>query len=260
MPPLWYFWYYSAAAIAAIILLKEERAKLTALQALQRGDMEIIKVVLVDDHQVVREGLRRMLALEDDIKVVAEASGGEEALSLIEALSPDIVMLDIKMPGMDGIEVTRRLAEKKSSCRVVMLTLYDEYLPQAVEAGAAGYLVKEIKHPELVDAIRRVFRGELIIGESLAARPQAAEHVVRKLQGMCQAQQIAGAPGPRLSPRELVVLSYVAKGYANKQIGQALHISEQTIKNHVTSILRKLDANDRTHAVVIALNHGWVAA
>ncbi len=131
-----------------------------------------IQILLVDDHQVVRDGLQHMLELEADMEVAGQSASSEEALSQVEKLSPDIVLMDIKMPGEDGIEVTRRLLEKQPSCKVIMLTLYDEYLAQAMQAGAVGYLLKDIKRAELAQAIRQVHRGQVVISESITAKAQ----------------------------------------------------------------------------------------
>ncbi len=131
-----------------------------------------IQILLVDDHQVVRDGLQHMLGQEEDMEVAGQSASSEEALSQVEKLSPNIVLMDIKMPGEDGIEVTRRLLAKQSSCKVIMLTLYDEYLAQAMEAGAAGYLLKDIKRAELAQAIRQVHRGQIVISESITSRPR----------------------------------------------------------------------------------------
>ena len=131
-----------------------------------------IRILLLDDHQVVREGLQHMLKQEDDMEVVGQSADSEEALSQVATLSPEIILMDIKMPGVDGIELTRQLKEKQPSCSIIMLTLYDEYLAEAVEAGAVGYLLKDAKRAELTQAIRKVHRGEIVISESITAKPR----------------------------------------------------------------------------------------
>jgi len=131
-----------------------------------------IRILLVDDHQVVREGLQHMLNQEEDMEVVGQSANGEEALSQVEMLSPNIILMDIKMPGIDGIELTRQLKEKQPFCNVIMLTLYDEYLAEAMEAGAVGYLLKDAKRAELTQAIRQVHHGEVVISESITAKPR----------------------------------------------------------------------------------------
>ncbi len=131
-----------------------------------------IRILVVDDHAVVREGLRHMLGQEKDMELVGQGANSEEALFQVEILSPNIVLMDIKMPGMDGIELTRQVKQKYPSCNIIMLTLYDEYLTQAMEAGAVGYLLKDIKREELAQAIRQVHRGEVVISESITSKPQ----------------------------------------------------------------------------------------
>ncbi|MDP3879542.1 MAG: response regulator transcription factor [Dehalococcoidales bacterium] len=131
-----------------------------------------IRILVVDDHQVVREGLRRMLGQEEDIELVGQGANSEEALFQIEILSPDIVLMDIKMPGVDGIEITRQLTQQKYPCKVIMLTFYDEYINNAMEAGAKGYLLKDTKREELLQSIRRVYRGEVVVGQSVITNPR----------------------------------------------------------------------------------------
>ncbi|HEY93763.1 MAG TPA: response regulator transcription factor [Dehalococcoidia bacterium] len=129
--------------------------------------METIRILLVDDHSVVRSGLGQMLGLEEDIKVVGEASNSEEALKIIDLVSPDIILMDIKMPGMDGVRLTKEIKEKLPSCNIIMFTLHGDYLTQAVEAGATGYLLKDIKREDLVRAIRKVYSGQTVISENI---------------------------------------------------------------------------------------------
>ena len=134
--------------------------------------MDTIRILVVDDHQVVREGLRHMLELEADMEVVGEAGDAREALTQVESFSPEIILMDIKMPGVDGIELTRQLKEKQPLCSIIMLTLYDEYLAEAIEAGAVGYILKDAKRAELTQAIRQVHHGEVVISESITAKPR----------------------------------------------------------------------------------------
>ncbi len=142
---------------------------------------QAIRVLLVDDHEFAREGLRRMLEVEPGIEVVGEASGGQEALSLVDPLAPDVVLMDIKMPDMNGLEATR-LVKERSTCEVVVLSLWDEYLAQAMEAGAVGYLTKDVKRTELATAVRRVHNGELVLGSNLFTDPQAAATATEELR------------------------------------------------------------------------------
>ncbi len=202
--------------------------------------MDAIRILLVDDHQVVREGLRRMLELEADLKVVGEAADATEVLTQAESLSPEVILMDIKIPGVDGIELTRQLKEKKPSCNVIMLTLYDQYLTQAIEAGAVGYLLKDIKREELIRAIRAVHQGRSPLNLSLS-QEQLAELVTPVDQ-----QQAF------LSERELAILHLIADGITTKGIATQLFLSEASVKRSVRLILDKLGVHNRSEAVSVA--------
>ena len=202
--------------------------------------MEAIRVLIVDDHQVVREGLQRMLKLEDDIQVVGEATNMEEALSQAELFSPDIILMDIKMPGADGVETTRKLKEKQPACKIIMLTLYEEYLVQAIEAGAEGYLLKDVKREELVSAIRAVQEGKAPL--SPLSRESLTEF----------ATLISGAERAYLTERELAILRLIADGATTKEIGTQLFLSEATVKRHTRRIFDKLGVRNRSEAVAEA--------
>jgi len=197
--------------------------------------MDTIRILLVDDHQVVREGLRRMLELEADMTVVGEAADAKEALTQAESLSPEIVLMDIKMAGVDGIELTRQVKAKQPSCNVIMLTLYDEYLPEAIEAGAVGYLLKDVKRDELVRAIRAVHQGRSPLNLSLS-RDRLAELVT-----VTESQQ--------LSERELAILRLIAEGVTTKEIASQLFLSEASVKRGVHIIFEKLGVRNRSEAV-----------
>jgi len=197
--------------------------------------MDTIRILLVDDHQVVREGLRRMLELEADMTVVGEAANAKEALTQAESLSPEIVLMDIKMAGVDGIELTRQVKAKQPSCNVIMLTLYDEYLPEAIEAGAVGYLLKDVKRDELVRAIRAVHQGRSPLNLSLS-RDRLAELVT-----VTESQQ--------LSERELAILRLIAEGVTTKEIASQLFLSEASVKRGVHLIFEKLGVRNRSEAV-----------
>ncbi len=200
--------------------------------------MDSIRIFLVDDHQVVREGLRRMLELEADLKVVGEAADAKETLTQVELLSPELILMDIKMPGVDGIELTRQLKQKHPSCNIIMLTLYDEYLPQAIEAGATGYLLKDIKREELVRAIRAVQQGRSPLNLSLS-QDRLAELVTPT-----DSQQQT-----RLSERELTILRLIADGEATKEIASQLFLSLSSVKRSVRLIFEKLGVRNRSEAV-----------
>jgi DNA-binding NarL/FixJ family response regulator len=200
--------------------------------------MDTIRILLVDDHQVVREGLRRMLELEADMEVVGEANDAKEALTQAELLSPEVILMDIKMPGVDGIELTRQLKEKQPSCNIIMLTLYDEYLTEAIEAGAVGYLLKDVKREELVRAIRAVHQGRSPLNLSLS-RDQLAE-LATPIESRQQAY---------LSERELAVLRMIADGITTEEIANQLFLSQASVKRSVRSIFEKLEVRNRSEAV-----------
>ncbi len=200
--------------------------------------MDTIRILLIDDHQVVREGMRRMLELEADLEVVGEAADAKEALTQVDLLSPEIILMDIKMPGMDGIELTRQLTEKQPSCNVLMLTLYDEYLAQAIAAGAVGYLLKDIKREELVRAIRAVHEGRSPIDLSLS-RDRLVEFTAP-----AESKQYL-----YLSERESAILRLIADGVTTKEIANQLFLSQSSVKRSVGLIFEKLGVRNRSEAV-----------
>ncbi len=200
--------------------------------------MDTIRILLVDDHQVVREGLRRMLELEEDMEVVSEAADAKEALAQVESLSPEVILMDIKMPGMDGIELTRQLKQKQPLCNILMLTLYDEYLTQAIEAGAVGYLLKDIKREELLRAIRAVHQGRSPLNLSLS--PDRLAELVAPSENKQRAY---------LSERELAILRLIAGGVTTKEIADQLFLSQASVKRSVRVIFEKLSVRNRSEAV-----------
>ena len=213
----------------------------------------MIRVLIADDHAVVRQGLRTFLALQDDMEVVADAADGEEAVRAAREHAPDIVLMDLVMPNMDGVEATRRIASERPATRVIALTSFledDKVLP-AVRAGAAGYLLKDVGPPELVRAIRTVHGGEALLHPAVAAR--VLEEVAAPAPALTPAPP-RGDPG--LTPREREVLALVARGLANKRIAQELGIAEKTVKIHVSRILHKLGVADRTQAALYAVREG----
>jgi len=212
-----------------------------------------IRVLIADDHAVVRQGLRTFLALQDDMEVVADAADGEEAVRAAREHAPDIVLMDLVMPNMDGVEATRRIASERPATRVIALTSFledDKVLP-AVRAGAAGYLLKDVGPPELVRAIRTVHGGEALLHPAVAAR--VLEEVAAPAPAPAPAPPRAE---PGLTPREREVLALVARGLANKRIAQELGIAEKTVKIHVSRILHKLGVADRTQAALYAVREG----
>lgn len=207
--------------------------------------MSSIRVLIVDDHQLIREGLQKVLSLQEGIAVVGEAATGEEALRLARELRPDVVLLDINLPGMDGVKVCEALRDE-GIAGVIALTVYDdEHVFAAVKAGAAGYLLKDVNPDELARAIRAVAAGEAIM------HPRVTRKVMREFNRL--SREIEALTGVPLTAREVEVLRLVAMGYSNKDIAAKLFISQKTVKNHITNILRKLEVEDRTQAAVWAV-------
>ncbi len=192
-----------------------------------------IRILLVDDHQVVREGLRHMLRREEDMEVVGEAADAKLALTQVELLSPDVILMDIKMPGVDGIELTRQLKEKQLSCNVIMLTLYDEYLTQAIEAGAGGYLLKDTKRAELVQAIRRVHHGEVVISESITSKPRIKYESRASEKAEGDLPQEDNGSSTMLEEMELVIHPPVDAAQLIKFIGQV----EEVFQSHTLQMV-----------------------
>ncbi|HYN36845.1 MAG TPA: response regulator transcription factor [Actinomycetota bacterium] len=211
---------------------------------------EPIRVLIVDDHALFRRGLQMVLEGEADIEVVGEASDGTEAVKLAEESTPDVVLMDVRMPKRSGIEATRAIKDTLPSTRILMLTISDEEadLYEAIKAGASGYLLKEISIDEVANAVRQVSQGQSLISPSMASKllSEFATMVKRR-------DERSQMPGPRLTERELQVLRLVAKGLNNKDIGDELFISENTVKNHVRNILEKLQLHSRMEAVVYAV-------
>ncbi len=205
--------------------------------------MDKISVLIVDDHPVVREGLRSFLQLQEDMDVVGEAADGMEALEKVGELVPDVVLIDLVMPRMDGITTIRQIGAISPSSRILVLTSFseDDKVFPAIKAGAHGYLMKDIKPTELAQSIRSVYRGE----------PSLHPEIARKL--MDQLSKGEGGAEDRLTARETEVLLLIARGYSNKEIAAALQVSEKTIKTHVSNILQKLHLSDRTQAALYAV-------
>ncbi|HET6689199.1 MAG: two component transcriptional regulator, LuxR family [Rubrobacteraceae bacterium] len=212
---------------------------------------EPITVLLVDDHEMVRRGVRAFLETQPDITVVAEAGSGDEAVRLAAEHAPDVALMDLIMPGMDGVEATRRLTAQSPRTSVVMLTSYhdDEHVFPAIRAGALSYVLKEVGPEELADAVRKAAAGEAVL------HPRVAARVVRELHGARRDEPNAFR---ELSDRELEVLKLIAEGLSNAEIASRLYVSEKTIKSHVSNILGKLHLADRTQAAVFAWRQGVV--
>jgi NarL family two-component system response regulator LiaR len=210
-----------------------------------------ITVMIVDDHEMVRRGACSYLEAQPDISVVAQASSGEEAIRLAQEFIPDVVLMDLVMPGMDGVETTRKVKDVSPRTQIVILTSFhqDEYIFPALQAGAISYLLKDVKAAELLEAIRRASRGEAMLHPKIAAR------VIKAFRGL-ESQE--ATPFTTLTERELEVLKLIAKGYANDKIANQLVISVGTVKGHVSNILSKLHLVDRTQAAAYAWQEGIV--
>ncbi|MFZ4155201.1 response regulator [Streptomyces pseudogriseolus] len=208
---------------------------------------DAIKVLLVDDHQVVRRGLRTFLEVQDDIEVVGEAADGAEGVALAGELQPDVILMDVKMPGMDGVEALRRLRELDHRARVLVVTSFTEQrtVVPALRAGAAGYVYKDIDPDALAGAIRSVHAGHVLL------QPEVAGALLSQEEGGSGAGR-----GGSLTEREREVLGLIADGRANREIARTLVLSEKTVKTHVSNILMKLDLADRTQAALWAVRHG----
>jgi two-component system response regulator DevR len=212
----------------------------------------MIRLLIVDDHEMVREGLKAMLVSEPDFSIVGDAANAEQALELIGRLFPDIVLLDVRLPGASGIDVCRAVTEQYPRVAVIFLTTYtDENLvAQCIQAGARGFIVKDIERFDLKRAIRAVARGEATID------PKAAVAVLAQLR---RAPQAASEPSPEsLSPQQLVILRLVAQGLSSREIAAQLYLSENTVKGYVQEILHRLGVKNRTEAVMVAVKHGWL--
>ena len=215
----------------------------------------MIRVLVVDDQALVRGGFRLIIEAQPDMQVVGEASDGREALDRARELEPDVVLMDVRMPELDGIEATRRLLVHDARARVLILTTFDadRYVYDAMRAGASGFLLKDVRPEQLADAIRVVAGGEALLAPAITRR--LIEQFVRRPAPGSRAPEALDA----LTERELDVLRLVARGSSNGEIGEALFVSETTVKTHVTHILTKLGLRDRVQAVVLAYESGLVA-
>lgn len=212
-----------------------------------------IRVLLADDQRLMRDGLRTLLELEDDLEVVGEAENGRTAVELAGELQPDVVLMDVRMPEMDGVEATRQLAARQPECRVIILTTFDDesIIFEGLRAGALGYLLKDVSGEELAAAIREVHRGGALI------QPSVARKVLAEFSRLPAAPSPAPVlPGDGLSERETEILKLVSRGLSNKEIALRLSLTEGTVKNYVSAILQKLGVQDRTQAALKARELG----
>lgn len=209
-----------------------------------------IKILVVDDHAILRDGIRALLALQDDIEIVGEAAEGKEAIEKARELEPDVIVMDLAMPGMDGLEATRRIRKKNPSVRVLVLTQHDskEYILSAIKAGATGYIPKRALGSELITGIRTVCQGDSFL------YPSAAAALIEDYR-----QQAEGEPYDRLTEREREILKLIAEGYTSRIIANMLFISLKTVLNHRMKIMEKLDLHNRTELIKYAMRKGLVS-
>jgi len=219
-----------------------------------------IRIMIVDDHPLFREGLRRVLEEEEDLLVDAEVADGEQAIVLAREIHPDVVLLDINLPSMNGLQVTREITASLPDTAVINLTAYhdEEQIIHAIQAGASAYYPKEVMPDKLIFAVRQVTQGRYVIDDEVLNRTEVNSWLIEQFGRLAP----LGVPGDSrfvpLSAREMEILQHAARGSSNKEIAHTLQISQQTVKNHISSILRKLDVKDRTEAAVYALRHGWI--
>lgn len=222
--------------------------------------MREICVVVADDHPLFRQGVVNTLSVEPDLRVVGEASHGQEALRLILAMQPDVAVVDINMPGLNGQQVTHQVVGARTRTRIILLTAYDdaEQIIHAFRAGAAAYCSKDIQPHKLAQVVREVASGAFVMQERVWKADELRHWLDEQMRGASRSFSDPGEPFYPLSEREMEVLAYLTQGLSNKEIAAILGISHQTVKNHVTAVLRKLGVDDRTQAAVYALRRGWV--
>lgn len=213
--------------------------------------MSKIRVLIVDDHPVVRHGLHNMLKSTDDIAVVGEAGGGTEVLEKVSLLNPDVILLDIRMPGLTGLQVVERLQQKHEDVKIIILTSHsdDEYIFGALQAGAHGYLLKSVAHEKLADAVRTAYSGKRMLSPDLVGR------VLEEFQALAQTSANQGVD---LTEREVAILQLIAAGHTNKEIAEELHWSVVTIKRKISEVFTKLNVKTRAQAVAEALKRGII--
>jgi DNA-binding NarL/FixJ family response regulator len=226
----------------------------------RRATGEKTKILIVDDHALFRVGIHNILDKEDDLEVVGEADDSRSAFDLAVETSPDIVLMDLSLGSPGGIETTQRIKRELPSAAIIVLAVNEDEdaLFEAIKAGAAAFILKDVGPDDLVTIIRRVYLGEYLINDKVFAKPAVASRVLKEFRELAVYGQEAAPIFAPLSPREVEILDNIAQGMTNKQVAYALSISEQTVKNHMSSILRKLSVNDRTQAVVYAMRQGWI--
>ena len=226
----------------------------------RRNIGERTKILIVDNHALFRVGIRNILEKEGDFTVVGEADDSRGAFDMAVETSPDIVLMDLSLPAPGGIETTQRIKREIPSAAIIVLAANEDEdaLFDSIKAGAAAFILKDVGPDDLVTIVRRVLLGEYLINDKVFAKPAVASRVLKEFRELAVYGQEAAPIFAPLSPREVEILDNIAQGMTNKQVAYALSISEQTVKNHMSSILRKLSVNDRTQAVVYAMRQGWI--
>jgi len=236
------------------------------------GQNHIVRVLVVDDQRLMRDGIASLLEMQDAIEVVGTASNGQEALEKAVSLRPDVILMDVRMPVMDGVVATGQVRRQLPSCRILMLTTFDdeEYIIDALRAGASGYLLKDLPAPDLARAVQAVYKGIYQLDPTVASKVIASLSRLQTFDSAKQSLSVSsasstmsdtGTPSPRavdLTRREVEVLRLIAKGATNREIAEQLVISEGTVKNHISNILSRLGLRDRTQAAIYARENGWL--
>jgi DNA-binding NarL/FixJ family response regulator len=226
----------------------------------RREGTDLTRIVIVDDHALFRVGIRQILDREADFDVVGEADDARSAVDTALETSPDVVLMDLSLPPPGGIETCSRIKRELPSTAIIVLAVEEDEdaLFDAIKAGAAAFILKDVGPDDLLTIIRRVVNGEYLINDKVFSKPAVASRVLKEFRELAVYGQDAAPIFAPLSPREVEILDNIAQGMTNKQVAYALSISEQTVKNHMSSILRKLSVNDRTQAVVYAMRQGWI--
>jgi DNA-binding NarL/FixJ family response regulator len=221
---------------------------------------ESVRILIVDDHVLFRVGIAQILSREEDLEVVGEAEDARTAMDAALETSPNIILMDLSLPSPGGIETTARIKRELPSVSIIVLAVQEDEdaLFDAIKAGAAAFILKDVSPDDLVNIIRRVSNGEYLINDKVFSQPAVASRVLKEFRELAIYGQEAAPIFAPLSPREVEILDNIAQGMTNKQVAYQLSISEQTVKNHMSSILRKLSVNDRTQAVVYAMRQGWI--
>ena len=217
------------------------------------------RIMIVDDHPLFRSGLKRIIEMDKRLEVVAEASNGHQALHEADIHRPALVVMDVQLPGVTGLQIASALRRERPTTAIMFLSMHvdDDRLFAAIRVGAAAFLTKETEPLKIVETVHAVLRGENLLHQAVLTNPELARRVLGEFRSLSEGQ--GGAPPDvSLSPREMEVLDCLVMGRSNKEIGDALFITEQTVKNHMTSVLRKLDVNDRVQAVLFAVKNGWM--